>query len=79
MLILTRKKDEEIRIDSNITIKIVSVSDNHVKLGIEAPSDVTILRGEIYEKVKETTIAASTQSKDNLLDVAKLKINKFRK
>jgi carbon storage regulator len=79
MLILTRKKDEEIRIDSNITVKIVSISDNHVKIGIEAPSDVEILRGEIYHRVKETTLEASSQSKNELIDVAKLKINKFRK
>ncbi len=79
MLILTRKKDEEIRIDSNIIIKIVSVSDNHVKIGIEAPAEVEILRGEIYSKVKETTLEASLQSKENVLEVGKLKINKFRK
>lgn len=79
MLILTRKKDEEIRIDSNIIIKIVSVSDNHVKIGIEAPAEVEILRGEIYSKVKESTLEASLQSKENVLEVGKLKINKFRK
>jgi carbon storage regulator len=79
MLILTRKKDEEIRIDSNIIIKIVSVSDNHVKLGIEEPSDVEILRGEIYHRVKETTIEASTKSKNKLRDIKNLKINKLRK
>ena len=79
MLILTRKKDEEIRIDSNITIKIVSISDNHVKIGIEAPTNIEILRGEIYSRVKETTLEASSQSKNKLSDVTKLKINKFRK
>ena len=79
MLILTRKKDEEIRINSNIVIKIVSISDNHIKLGIDAPKEVEILRGEIYEKVKETTLEASNQSKNKLTDISNLKINKFRK
>ncbi|MBU1101650.1 MAG: carbon storage regulator CsrA [Bacteroidetes bacterium] len=79
MLILTRKKDEEIRINSNITIKIVSLTENNVKIGIEAPSEVVILRGEIYQRVKESTLEASTRVQEKLTDVSKLKINKIGK
>lgn len=79
MLILTRKKDEEIRINSNITIKIVSLSENNVKIGIDAPAEIEILRGEIYQRVKESTLEASSKGQDKLLDVSKLKINKIGK
>ena len=79
MLILTRKKNEEIRIGSNIIIKLVSISENNVKLGIEAPEEVEILRGEIYTNVKESTLEASVQSKQKAPAVSTLKINKIRK
>jgi carbon storage regulator len=79
MLILTRKFDEEIKIGSEITVKVLSVSDGQVKLGITAPANVEIFRGEIYEKVKQVTIEASLQSKQKLADLSKLKLTKIRK
>lgn len=77
MLILTRKPDDEIIINSNIRVKILSVNENQVRIGITAPDDVHILRGELYEKVKENAIIASKQSKEKLADVSKLKVNKM--
>lgn len=59
MLILTRKIGEIIKIGDNITLHIVDISKGNVKLGIEAPKDVTILRQEVYERVKEMNIASS--------------------
>jgi carbon storage regulator len=47
MLVLSRKAGEKIVINGNITISVVSVIGNRVKLGIEAPDDVPILRGEL--------------------------------
>ena len=44
MLILTRKLNEEIKIGSGITVKIISISDNTVKLGIDAPQNIQIVR-----------------------------------
>lgn len=79
MLILTRKFDEEIKIGSEITVKVLSISEGQVKLGITAPNNIEIFRGEIYEKVKQVTIEASVQSKQKLADTTKLKINKIRK
>lgn len=76
MLVLTRKINEEIKIGSDITIKIISSSDNQVKIGFEAPKNIQILRGEVYEKIKESTIeAAKSLSKSNF-DLNKFKINK---
>lgn len=51
MLVLNRKNGEEIKIGNDITIRIISAQDGNTKLGIEAPHDVAILRGELYENI----------------------------
>lgn len=50
MLVLSRKKEESIIINDNIVIKIVDVRGDKVRIGIEAPKNVTIDREEVYEK-----------------------------
>lgn len=52
MLILTRKKDESLIIDGNIEIRIVSLDDGKVKIGIDAPREVEIHRKEVFEKIQ---------------------------
>ncbi len=47
MLVLSRKPDQSIRIGENIEVRIVQVQGNRVKLGITAPDDCRILRGEL--------------------------------
>ncbi|NLA75614.1 MAG: carbon storage regulator CsrA [Deltaproteobacteria bacterium] len=59
MLVLTRKVDESITIGHFITVSILEVKGNQVKLGIKAPNDVTINRTEIYEKIMKENIRAS--------------------
>lgn len=49
MLVLTRRKDEEILINGNISIKVLSVKGNRVRLGVEAPDDVQVNRAEIQK------------------------------
>lgn len=53
MLVITRKKDESILIGDNIEIVVVKVEDGSVKLAINAPKDVKILRKELYKEVIE--------------------------
>lgn len=80
MLVLTRKQGEKIRIGVNIIISVLSTSDNQVKIGIEAPADMKILREEIYETVKTHTVEASKQSSNISPDELKnLSINKLNK
>jgi len=69
MLVLARKMDESIVIGDNIIVKIVSIEKGVVKLGIEAPLDVAILRSELLEDVKELNIAASKDIKLDTLDL----------
>ena len=47
MLVLSRKKNESIFISENIRIEILKVSGNTVRIGIQAPRDVKVLRGEL--------------------------------
>ena len=47
MLVLSRKKDERIQIGENIVITVVSIGGNAVKIGIEAPRDVNVMRSEL--------------------------------
>jgi carbon storage regulator CsrA len=48
MLVLTRKCEEKVRIGNNITIMVCRIKGKAVRLGIEAPSEVTVLRGELH-------------------------------
>lgn len=76
MLILTRKIEEEVKIGSDITIKILSISDNQIKIGIDAPNNVQIFRGEVYNKVKQNTLDASKSVSSSMVDLSKYKIKK---
>lgn len=50
MLALSRRPGETIRIGDDVVIKIVGIKGNQVRISIEAPPDVTILRSEVYER-----------------------------
>ena len=49
MLVLTRKRDEAIKIGNEITIKVIHTSKGSVRIGIDAPAHVRVLRGELSE------------------------------
>ncbi len=53
MLALTRKAGEAIIIDEDIIIEVISTHDGKVKLGIQAPKEIRILRKEIYDAIQE--------------------------
>ena len=64
MLVLSRKENESITIDGNIEITIVNCGRGQVKLGINAPKHISILRGELKSRESETTQPASTLGTD---------------
>ncbi len=76
MLVLTRKKDEAIRIGDDIVIKIVNCDKHGVRIGIEAPSDVTILREELFLAVSEENRKASKEAPPQLLETLKERLLK---
>lgn len=51
MLVLSRKKNQSIHIAGNIIIKIVDISSDTIKIGIDAPRDVEIYRSEVLEAI----------------------------
>lgn len=70
MLILTRKLEESIRIGDTITIKVLSVADGQVKLGIDAPRDLKVHRSEVYEEIQRQNVEAAKASKSDVSSVA---------
>jgi len=60
MLVLSRKDGEGIRVGDEIVITIVSTSGGQVRLGIEAPAEITIHREEIYDKIVEANRQATS-------------------
>lgn len=62
MLILSRKLNESIVIDGRITVKVVRIDGDVVKLGIAAPLDVPVHREEVYEEIRKSNREALTQS-----------------
>jgi carbon storage regulator len=59
MLILSRKLDEQIVIAGNIYIKVIELNGRTVKLGIEAPRDIEVMRAELLENDAATSPSIS--------------------
>lgn len=62
MLVLKRKIGETIILDGNIKVQLISIEGEGVKIGIEAPSHISILRGEIYEGILKENQEAQSQA-----------------
>jgi carbon storage regulator len=52
MLVLSRKKNESIVINDDITIVVVEIRGDKVRLGVEAPKEVPVHRREVYDAIK---------------------------
>lgn len=70
MLVLSRKQDEKIIIGDSITLMVISIQGDKVRLGIEAPKHVSIHREEVYDAIQrertEQTSPDQTQSNSSL-------------
>ncbi len=71
MLILGRKVNESIRIGDHILLKVIAIQEGQIKLGIEAPADVIILRTEVYEQAVLNNRQAVSAQKDSIVAIAK--------
>lgn len=57
MLILTRKVGETLMIGDSVTVTVIAVNGNQVRLGVSAPRDVAVHREEIYERIQKENTA----------------------
>ncbi|WP_294379072.1 carbon storage regulator CsrA [uncultured Clostridium sp.] len=71
MLIITRKKGESLMIGDDIEITISKIEDGSVKIGIQAPKNVSILRKELYDQVKNENEQAININIDLLKTIKK--------
>jgi len=76
VLILSRKKDESIVVGDNIVIRVVDIEEGRVKLGISAPTDVSIHRKEVYEAIRKENREAAVNREISIKDLNILIKNK---
>ena len=67
MLVLTRKQGETIRIGDQIVIKVISTGRGKAKIGIEAPGDVRVLRGELAEMLLNGNLELDVEVSESLV------------
>ena len=67
MLVLSRKKNESIVINNNITIVVVDIRGDKVRLGVEAPKEIPVHRREVYDAIQnnEQSTKKDTQSSND--------------
>lgn len=65
MLVLTRKLGESIVIGNHVRVTVLDMQGKQIRLGIEAPTEVSVHRGEVYERIEaENKAAAETMHAD---------------
>ncbi len=69
MLVLSRKKNESIVINNEITIVVVEIRGDKVRLGVEAPKEVPVHRREVFDAIKRA-VDANNADLDAALDAA---------
>ncbi len=68
MLILTRRVGETLVIGDDITVTVLGVKGNQVRIGVNAPKDVPVHREEIYERIKREEEAKAKAAANGTLD-----------
>ena len=70
MLVITRKNNESLVIGDNIEINILEISNGKVRIGINAPNEIKIIRKEIIDNIRQTNI-------DSKVDAAKINLDEL--
>lgn len=66
MLVLSRRTNESIVINGNITVTVLEIRGDHVRIGIDAPREITIHREEIHAELARANKAAASASTSDL-------------
>ena len=62
MLVLTRRVGEKLVIGDNVTVTILGVTGNQIRIGIDAPREIQVHREEIYQRILKERAADTTQT-----------------
>ena len=71
MLVLTRKLGEVIRVGDVVTVRVLEVKGNQVRLGVDAPADVRIYREEVYRAIRKENEEAAASERSSLDEALK--------
>ena len=70
MLVLSRKKNESIVINDDITVVVVEIRGDKVRLGVEAPKEVPVHRREVYDAIKRSENGEAKENQGNSRETA---------
>ena len=78
MLVLTRKLGESIVIGNNVRVTVLEMQGKQIRLGIEAPPEVSVHRGEVYERIEAENRLAAERSHADLAELRQAWVKKGR-
>jgi carbon storage regulator len=76
MLVLSRQRDETIMIGDDIEVTVVDIRGDKVRLGINAPKEISVHRKEVYDAIRRENRAAAQVKPEDLSGLGKLNPNK---
>ncbi len=75
MLVLARKIGEKIILNDNIEVIVLDTNQNTVKLGINAPKNVSVYREELYKEIKQNNITSQNVTEKSINELAQLLVS----
>ena len=70
MLVLSRKPEQSLHLGDNIVVTVLGIDGDRVKLGIEAPRSVAVLRHEVFEQIQTANLRAADAAMSSLQTIA---------